>query len=120
MRGVAMVIARKQPSKRLKRQIWDAHGGCCCICGAAIGMKVWVTEHKVPLSMGGADDASNMGPAHLGCARIKTAEEAPLRAKADRQRAAHVGARAPRRPMPGSKRSGWKKRFDGTVVRRRD
>jgi 5-methylcytosine-specific restriction enzyme A len=109
---------RKRLSKRLKRQIWDAHSGCCCICGAPIGAKAWVAEHKVPLSMGGVDDASNMGPAHLGCARIKTSEEAPVRAKADRQRAVHVGAKAPRRPMPGSRASEWKKTFGKGWVKR--
>ena len=113
-----MVVVRKQPSKRLKRQIWDLHDGKCCVCGFAIDFKPWIIEHVVPLSMGGLDIIANMAPAHLGCARIKTAEEAGPRAKADRQRAAHVGARVARRPMPGSRASGLKKKLNGEVVKR--
>jgi 5-methylcytosine-specific restriction enzyme A len=113
-----MVIARKQLSARARRKLFDAVRGMCCVCGLPIGYKPWVVEHIIPLSMGGADDEANRAPAHLTCARIKTAEEAPVRAKADRQRAAHVGAKAPRRPMPGSRVSGLKKKLDGTVVKR--
>jgi 5-methylcytosine-specific restriction enzyme A len=113
-----MVIARKQLSARARRKLFDAGRGMCCVCGLPIGYKPWIVEHIIPLSMGGADDEANRAPAHLTCARIKTAEEVPVRAKADRQRAAHIGAKAPRRPMPGSRVSGLKKKLDGTVVKR--
>jgi 5-methylcytosine-specific restriction endonuclease McrA len=82
-------------------------------------MKRWIGEHIVPLWLGGADDESNLGPAHEDCARKKTRAEAGVRKKVYRMRAKYLGVkRRQRRPMPGTIASGWRKRFDGTVERR--
>ena len=68
---------------------------------------------------GGADDETNMGPAHEKCAIVKTSGEAPVKAKSDRIKANNLGIKkTSKRPMPGSKASGWKRKMDGTVVKR--
>lgn len=62
---------------------------------------------------------SNRYPAHKACHRRETAErDLPQIAKAKRRLARHIGAYRSRRPMPGSKASGLRKRMDGTVERR--
>jgi len=114
-----MSIKRRTWSPRARRNLFLAHGGKCCVCGLPITFKNWIVEHRVPLSMSGADDLSNIAPAHAHCAREKTSAEAGPRAKADRQGAVHVGAKVPKgRPMVGTKRSGFKRKMDGTVERR--
>jgi hypothetical protein len=42
----------------------------------------------------------------------------PLIAKVKRVHQKHIGATRPKGTMPGSKNSKWKRKMDGTVVRR--
>jgi 5-methylcytosine-specific restriction protein A len=97
------------PAKQVR--IFDANGGCCHICELKIQVgEPWDVEHIKPLWLGGADDESNMKPAHRWCHQGKTSAEAPVRAKSNRVRARHLGiARKP------TKFRGWRK-MDGTVV----
>lgn len=113
-------MKRKRLSRLQRTRVFDTHAGICCICGGSIGSKPWIVEHIVALEFGGADDESNMGPAHVEpCARTKTSAEWRRKTKADRQRAFHLGVkRRKTRPMPGTVASGIRKRFDGTVERR--
>ena len=112
-------MKRRSISARLRRQIFDASSGMCCLCGGAIVHKAFIIEHIRALAFGGADDASNMAPAHVACAQAKTSAEATRRSKSDRQRNSYIGARqAKLRPMPGSRASIWKRKMDGTIVRR--
>lgn len=111
---------RAKISTRARLAVWEAHGGICCICGRKIeaGEK-WIAEHVRALELGGADDQSNLAPAHESCAREKTRDDHRRAAKAKRVKARHVGAKAPsKRPMPGSRASGWKRKMDGTWERR--
>jgi 5-methylcytosine-specific restriction protein A len=88
---------KRKPLSRLARvRLFDANEGICCLCGLWITHKKWVVEHIKPLWLGGADDETNMGPAHEQCAVAKTASEAPVKARTDRQRANHLGIRKPR------------------------
>ena len=95
----------------MRTRIFDRDGGKCCLCGTNIDVpkQKWILEHIKPLWLGGADDEGNMAPAHFHCAIEKTKEEAPVKAKSDRIRARHIGARKRRRTIPGRK-------FDGTPV----
>lgn len=103
-------MTRKRLSRLARSRIFG--DGNCCLCGIKIdagrGDK-WIVEHIKPLWLGGADDESNMGPAHEHCARQKTSAEAPVKAKSDRVRANHLGIKKPRSIR------GWKK-FNGTAV----
>lgn len=90
---------KRKPLTRLQRvKLFDAHSGVCCICEQYIhrGQR-FVVEHVKPLWLGGADDISNMGPAHQSCAIQKTVKEAPVKAKTDRVRANHLGIKKPRK-----------------------
>jgi 5-methylcytosine-specific restriction protein A len=111
---------RRHLTKLMRTRIFDSTKGVCCICDTKIdaerGAK-WIVEHCKPLWMGGADDETNMKPAHQACAIEKTVGEAPVKAKNDRIRARYLGIRKPSR-MPGSKDSRFKKKIDGSVVLR--
>lgn len=102
------------PSRRLA--IFLKAEGCCHICGQQIkpGEK-WEVEHPIPLAMGGADDESNMAPAHVDCHDGKTATDAGDIARAKRREAKHIGAYRSARPMDGSRNSRFKKHMDGRV-----
>lgn len=113
---------RRSISRLMRTRIFIGGGGVCCICEMSIcperGEK-WIVEHVKPLWLGGADDETNMRPTHQLCARNKTAGEAPVKAKNDRQRANHLGIkRKPKgRPMAGTKLSGIRRRMSGKVER---
>lgn len=102
---------KRKPLSRLKRvKLYDSHEGNCCICKQYIHRSdKWIVEHITPLWLGGADDESNMAPAHQSCAIAKTVGEAPIKAKNDRIRANHLGIKKPR-----TIRS-WR-RFNGEIV----
>jgi len=93
-------MTKRRKLSRLQRTgVFDRADGVCCLCKlpiqAARGER-WILEHIKPLWLGGADDESNMGPAHERCAIDKTAKEAPVKAKGDRIRARHLGIKKPR------------------------
>jgi len=81
-------------------------------------------EHVKPIWEGGRNRESNIELWCINpCALDKNGEENTRRADADRAAAKHWGFKAPSkkkrsRPVPGSRASPWKKKVDGTVVRR--
>lgn len=105
---------------RVRARVFVAHGGVCALSGRKIVPgDEWHVDHDKPLCMGGEHRESNLRPVLAAEHRRKTAGEVRAKAKADRVRAKHIGAKAPPRAViPGSKASGWKRRIDGTVVRR--
>lgn len=114
-------MTRKSITTVQRVKVFLATDGACHICGLRIDApkQKWQVEHRVPLSMGGADNLSNMAPAHIHCHANKTSGEATVRAKTDRVRAKHLGVkRQATRPMPCSRTTNFKRRFDGSVVRR--
>lgn len=109
---------RRSLSRLMRTRIFDNAQSTCCLCHFKINAEMgerWIIEHKKPLWLGGADDESNMGPAHERCAIQKTVGEAPIKAKSDRVRANYLGIKRTGRPMPGSRRSRFKRKVNGTV-----
>lgn len=112
---------RKRLSTRQRAEIFNAHAGTCSLCNGRIQAgEAWELEHTIPLAMGGADDPENLTPVHVKCHRAKTRGDVADIAKAKRREARHRGFWKAKRPMPGSKASGLRKRLDGTVERRED
>lgn len=114
------VEPRKPLTSKQRLEMFIRHNGICCICGFKIdGVREMWDEHINPLWLAGDNSAENRAPAHVRCARQKTASEATDRAKIRSSAEKHFGAYRPKgRPMPGSRRSGLKRKMDGTVVRR--
>lgn len=106
------MTTRRYLTRNMRRRIYDAANGDCCICGLYIHAErgdKWICEHVKPLWLGGADDESNIRPAHYRCAIAKTTSEAPVKAKTDRIRARHLGIKKSGRTIPGRK-------FNGTPI----
>lgn len=109
---------RKPLTRRQRARMHDEHGSKCVVCLEPIPAgEPFIDEHIIPLAIGGSNDPHNRGPAHIGCAKIKTKRDQAIIAKAERIRAKHLGIRKPSR-FPASRASKWKKKIDGTVVLR--
>jgi len=114
------VTPRNKLTPKQKLKMFVEHDGKCCICGHKINAvrEAW-DEHVDPLWRNGTNDMGNRAPAHEKCARQKTSEEADERAKGQRVAEKHFGAKETKGPpIPGSKRSGWKRKMNGELVRR--
>lgn len=109
---------RRSLSTMKRLAIFERAKGVCYLCEQRIQVgQPWDVEHRIPLALGGADDESNMLPAHRACHAPKTAEDLGRVAKAKRQRAKHLGIKK-RSTFPCSRNSPWKARIGGGVVRR--
>jgi 5-methylcytosine-specific restriction enzyme A len=103
--------------RRLK--LFEASGGLCYLCGCKIQpAQKWDVEHPIPLALGGADDESNMAPAHKACHAPKTAIDVARIAKAKRMKIKHMGGSSSRNPLPCGRSSKWRKKISGEVVLR--
>ncbi|ANY79501.1 hypothetical protein BB934_15775 [Microvirga ossetica] len=119
VKDVGTTVRRKlTPHRRLK--VWEKTGGVCVLCDGRIdGVRErWIAEHIRALELGGADDFDNLGPAHDTCAADKTREDHRRTAQAKRQKIRHIGAEAPKRPLPYGRASRWKRNLSGKVVPR--
>lgn len=112
-------MKRRRLTALQRTKVFDRDGGVCCLCGLKINAPKdkWILEHIKPLWLSGADDESNMAPAHYHCAIEKTRKEAPVKAKSDRVRARHIGIRK-KSTFACSRDSKFKKKISGEVVLR--
>ena len=107
-------------SPRRKLAIWEREKGKCMICGIKLTTGKFIFEHVRALELGGEDTDDNIRLTCKGCATEKTKEDHSKAATAKRQKQAHLGLKKSKSPLPGGKSSKWKKKLDGTVVRRSD
>jgi hypothetical protein len=85
-------------------------------CGKVIRAGHLIFEHVQPDGLGGEPTMANIAVYCDVCADRKTfAEDNPRMQKADRVLKATFGLKRKKRPMPGSKASGIRKRMNGTV-----
>lgn len=105
--------------KRVRLRVFEAHGGKCAICERKIvAGEPWELDHTTALINGGKNVESNLQPLHRACHRGKTNADVAMKSKDRRVRTKHLGIHKPKTTMDGSKSSKWKKRMDGTAVRR--
>jgi len=105
---------------RVKLRILDHYQRCCAICHRAIfPWEKWGFDHIIALANGGSNREKNLQPLCASCHKKKTRSDLAIKSKITRTRKRHLGLRkAKGRPLPGTKASGIRKRFDGTVERR--
>ena len=107
------------PPPRVKIRLLDKSQSRCVCCGRHIGPALPPRfDHIVPLKDGGENREGNLQVLCVQCHALKTKGEAKDRAMVHRKISAHYGIKQSKNPMPGSKASPWKRRMDGTVVRR--
>lgn len=113
-------MTRRSISTRERVRIFETWGGVCHLCGGKIAAgEAWDADHALPLALGGEDGGDNLRPAHARCHKAKTASDVSRIRKADRQRAAHIGAKAQSRtPLPFGRKSAWKRKVTGEIVPR--
>lgn len=114
-------MSRRPISGTERLRIFKRENGVCHLCGGKVNVgEAWDVSHEIPLALGGDDEGNNRRVAHTKCHKAHTAaNDIPAIAKAKRRERAHLGIRARKgRPMPGSRDSPFKKKMDGSVVRR--
>jgi 5-methylcytosine-specific restriction protein A len=119
MNAPILSTPRKRLTRKQRMEMHDRHGSKCVVCLAPIPAgEPFIDEHVIPLAIGGSNDPANRGPAHIGCAKIKTARDQKIIAKVNRVRAKHLGIKKRvSRALPGTRASGIRKRMSGAVER---
>jgi len=105
---------------RVRLRIFARFGGRCgCGCDRFIYVgESWDADHIIALINGGQHRESNLRPVLREHHKIKSRQDVALKAKIYAGRKQHLGLKRPKRPIPGSRASGWKRKMDGTVVKR--
>ena len=112
---------RLEFAKKTKVQAFDRCAGSCESCGVKLSAATGVEyDHIIRCELRPDNGLDNCSVLCRNCHADKTnGFDIPQAAKGKRIRAKHRNAVEARgRPIPGSKRSGWRKRMDGTVERR--
>jgi 5-methylcytosine-specific restriction endonuclease McrA len=105
-------------SAKRKLSIWEREHGKCMICEAKLTTGRFIFEHVIALEMGGTDTDDNIRLTCKGCATEKTKKDHSQAAHAKRRKASVLGMKQSKTPLPFGRGSKFKKKMDGTVVRR--
>lgn len=123
MRSVDEWIGKTDDSPvpdRVKIRIFDRYHGRCYLSDRKIlPTDKWQCEHIIAIANGGQNRESNLAPALIEPHKVKTKADRRVQSKIYKIRKRHLGLKRPKgRPIPGTKASGWKRRMDGTIIRR--
>lgn len=111
------MIKRTPLNQRQKALLWERQQGLCAVekCRAPLKPRGFEDDHWTPLHLGGTNELSNRRLICEPCHRAKSAQEIRENAKAKRLR---FGKTRSGPPMPGSRKSRFKKHMDGSVSER--
>ena len=120
-RSVPEWIGRTDDSpvpSRVKLRVFEKYGGLCYLSGIRLTPGTWEIEHKVAIINGGENRESNLAPVSKGKVhQTKSREDVKTKAITYRKKKANIGLRK-KSKFPGSKDSPWKRKIDGTWVKR--
>lgn len=104
---------------RVRLRIFERDGGICqCGCGIKIRSgDIWQTDHIIAIVSGGENRETNLRTLLDEHHKEKTAADVAEKSKIATLAKKNLGIKKPSRMM-GSKNSPFKKKMDGTVVRR--
>ena len=106
---------------RVRLRVFNRLGGRCAKCTRKIlSGDSWQCDHIIPLIQGGSNSENNLQPLCAHCHRSKTNAEVSEKSRVYRTSLKHFvrHRKTSKRPIFGSKASGWKKKMDGSIVRR--
>jgi 5-methylcytosine-specific restriction endonuclease McrA len=112
-------MAKRHPSELFSEGVRNAvfmrAGGQCEHCKKKLRRGSYQFDHVVPISIGGPSTVANCEVLCRECHNDKTNKiDTPRAAKTKRQKAKHEGTFRPtRNPVPGSRRSRWRKPLRG-------
>jgi hypothetical protein len=112
-------MTRKRYSKRQIVELWTEGQGKCWRCEQPIRHEIygegWVLGHVGKAHWCGG---VIVAPEHTACNAEDGKVQSTLAAKSIRIQARAIGVKRPKRVMPGSRASKWKKKLNGQVVLR--
>lgn len=112
-------MPRREFPKPVKRDAFLRANGACEACGLKLQTGRIHYDHIIADALGGEPTLENCACICTACHAVKTrTQDVPTIAKSNRIRDAHRGITRTKRPMPGSRASGWKRKLNGTVERR--
>lgn len=110
---------RREFTRKTRAQAFERAAGCCECCSGKLKVGEAEYDHILPNELEGDNSLDNCQVLCRVCHRAKTTKDIQGIRKADRVRDNFSGAKKRKgRPLPGSKDSAWKRKLDGTVVRR--
>ena len=122
MRSVPEWVAKNDDSRipdRIRIRVFARHGGRCHCCGRLILVgERWDCDHVIALINGGEHRESNLKPILAEHHREKTRLDTAIKSRTYRTRRSHLGLQKSKRPIIGSKTSGWKRKMSGEWVKR--
>lgn len=121
MRSVPEWIAKDDDAvipNRVKDRIIERYHGQCAKCSRFLRAGYIAFDHITALINGGKHCETNLQPlCTVPCHEEKTREDVATKSRSYRRRTRHLGIKK-RDGFSTNKACGWKKRMDGTVVRR--
>ena len=104
---------------RVRLRILTRFDRRCAICGKPIRPgERWTCDHVKAVILGGENRESNGQPLCRDCTPKKDAADVAEKSKIADMAKAGYGLKQSSRTMPGSRRSPWKRKMDGTTIRR--
>lgn len=105
---------------RVRVRVFDRQGGRCAECDRKLGVagEPFDVDHITALVNGGENRESNLRALCRPCHRGKTAADVAQKAKDNRVKAKHLGQKKTAFPLPGGRKSPWKRKIGGNAERR--
>jgi hypothetical protein len=115
-------MSRSEFPLSVRKQAWArANGICECGCERAFGDHPKERphyDHELPDFLGGCNDLENCKVIRVDCHQAKTAgSDISKIVKVRREDKRRSNLTAPKKKIPGSKGSGFRRKMDGTVVK---
>lgn len=103
------------PPPRVRVRVFARCKGKCGICGRKLSAgDKWTCEHVVALINRGENRENNLGVTCSWCLPGKNARDVKEKSRIYKKQRKHLGVKHKgRRPMPGTKASGWRKPMYG-------
>ena len=110
------MVDRRSFSQKRRAEICLRQRGLCADCGEKIKPAMFDIDHRQALIHGGDNADDNLAAICFDCHKAKTAKD--VHGHAHAERIAWGGKQRKGPPMPGSKRSKFRKKMNGDVVLR--